>query len=80
MSERIFRETLKNDGWKLKDSFCGVYLFDSKDKKFQIIYNVLDTVVKVLTGKLMNEEVWSGSLEKFVTDYRGFVNGAVSFN
>ena len=71
-NEKTFNAVLKNDGWKLRDSFCGVYLYNSKNSKYQIIYNVMDTVVKVLTGKLMNEKVWEGSLEDFVANYSGF--------
>lgn len=70
MTEVAFIAKLKDDGWKLKDSFCGVYLYISKDKKFQIIYNVMTSVVKVTTGDLMNEIVWKGTLEEF----SGFTN------
>ena len=80
MSEVTFRTELKKDGWKLSDSFCGVYLYDSKNRKYQIIHNVLTAVIEVVTGKTMNEIVWKGSMEEFVDSYKGFVNGVVSFS
>lgn len=80
MSEVTFRTELRKDGWKLRDSFCGVYLYDSKNKKYQIIHNLMTAAVEVVTGKMMNEIVWKGSMEEFVSNYKGFVNGAVSFS
>ena len=53
---------------------------DSKNRKYQIIHNLMTAAVEVVTGKMMNETVWKGSMEEFVSNYKGFVNGAVSFS
>ena len=79
-NEKILVSTLKNDNWKNRDSFCGVYLFDSAKRNFQIILNVMTNEIKVLKGEFMNETVWTGTPEEFLADYDGYKNGVLTMN